>query len=106
MNIPSGGGVCVAQLVHFMVYFTTDMAHLVGGSANMYTTHHQVQLCPGYVHLEQVTVTDSAYHHTTHEHLDRQFRFYSCTSLKVNHPNLGHVLFGSLECKTSSWTSE
>ena len=42
----------MALLMHFMAYFTTDMVHLVGGrthtgSANMYTAHHQVQLCPG-----------------------------------------------------------
>ena len=63
-------------------------------------THHTIRWsCVHGMHLEQVTVTDSAYHHTTHVHLDRQFLFYSCTSRKVNHPNLRHVPFGSLSAR-------
>ena len=49
MNIPSGGGVCVTLLMHFMVHYTTDMAHLVGGRTHTAHIIPSGKLCPGSV---------------------------------------------------------
>ena len=46
MNIPSGGGVCVTLLMHFMVHFTTDKVHLVGGRAHTVHNIPSGKLCP------------------------------------------------------------